>query len=75
MPKCEVGELFVGGEKRAFGEMLDIKDMDHLDGKIIECTLDVKTGRWVLLRQRTDEKIPDCVTIARGKSKYSFYLF
>lgn len=71
MPQRQVGELFVGGQEYAFGRMLDTKDMDHLDGQIIECGFDDETGRWVFIRQRIDVVLPDYITIARCKSKYS----
>ena len=39
------------------------EDRDRYDGKIIECTYDMKNDRWTFLRERLDKRLPNAYTV------------
>ncbi|CAL4124966.1 unnamed protein product [Meganyctiphanes norvegica] len=55
--KSRYGELYVGRSYEPFGDIEISKELENLDGKIIECSY-TETG-WLFLRHRTDRTYPN----------------
>ena len=63
----KIGQLCVGSGGQ-FSE-LDLKlnkDAKQYNGRIVECTLDKKTGKWMFLRVRNDKSFPNSYDIAKS---------
>jgi|GEM_PF-3707010 len=60
----KIGELYVGGMEQKFAVISSIRDIQHLDNKIVECTYN--NGKWVFLRERTDKSFPNALSTAQG---------
>ena len=66
------GYLYVGNYDQPVSEMKVTKDMRELDNKIIECSWDSETKRWLFMRQRTDKSFPNAKSTAEGMETYRF---
>ena len=71
MLKEKIGQLFVGSGGQ-FAE-LDLKlnkDARQHNGRIVECTMDKETNKWLFLRVRDDKSFPNAYETAKSKWKY-----
>ncbi|XP_059059297.1 mRNA-capping enzyme [Achroia grisella] len=60
------GHLYVGQLKAPFATIRVTKEIKNLNNKIIECTFDQNTKRWVFMRERTDKSFPNSYNTARA---------
>ncbi|KAL0274459.1 UNVERIFIED_CONTAM: hypothetical protein PYX00_006876 [Menopon gallinae] len=60
-----IGKLFTG-DNTYFGQLKSVKNLKHLDSKIVECTYDGTTDKWVFMRERTDKSFPNSFDTAKS---------
>lgn len=61
----KVGELYVGGMTARYGVLNNVKNLQDLNNKIIECKFE--NNSWVFMRERTDKSFPNSFETAESE--------
>ncbi len=65
----KIGQLCVGGGGQIAELDLKLnKEARQHSGRIVECTLDIKTQKWLFLRVREDKSFPNSYDTAKSES-------